>query len=275
MPPRRKKRRTGGSIMRQRMGLAGWNGSRPFSPWSRTITTKTLGEGHNPGTTTGAVVTLPVNNWNDPLGSLSTLVAGTGSLTSNRHPMDHAEALAAGYGRVQVLSWKCVITVTWIKAADAIQDYIIAYTFKTDTATEVLLAAGSAARIEALEFRTNPRWTLKSFNATGGLNPINNRPNTVTINVPNVFEYCNLIALGGLTDEANNNTVSHVLADTSSGSNQPAIPLRCTFAIYTESGLALDIDSIRVNVAITQRVKLMRDFKGGEDMDGGEPDVHS
>ncbi len=273
MPRRRGKRSR--AIMMQRLGLRGWNGSRPFEPWSKTITTKTLGEGHNPGTTAGALVTIPVNNWNDPLGSLVTLVAGTGSLTSNRHPMNHNSAIAAGYNRVQVLSWKMVITVTWIKVSDPVQDFIIAYTFKTDTGTEVTLTAGTAARIEALEFRTNPKWTLKRFNASGGTDARLPRPNTVVVSVPNVFAYCKIIADGTLALEANNQSVSHVLADTSSATNEPAIPLRCTFAIYTESGLAMDIDSIRVNVAITQRVKVMRDFIGTEDMNSGEPDVHA
>ncbi len=273
MPPRKRRRKN--NVMKQRLGLIGWNGSRPFNPWSKTLTTKTLGEGHNPGTTSGAVVILPVNNWNDPLGSLSTLVAGTGSLTSNRHPMNHDLAISTGYNRVQVLSWKCVLTFTWILAGDPIQDFIVAYHFGTQASTEITLTAGTAARLEALEFQTNPRWTLKRFNASGGTDATNARPNNVTISVPNVFAYCKIIADGSLTTEANNQTVSHVIADTSSASNEPAIPLRCTFAIYTESGLALAVDSIRVNVAITQKVKIMRDFLGGEDMDGGEPDPHA
>ncbi len=82
----KRKRKASSSTMRRRMGLTGWGNSKPFFGWSKTLTTKTLGEGHNPGVLNGAKFTLPVNNWNDPLGDLGNLVPGSGSLTKTVIP---------------------------------------------------------------------------------------------------------------------------------------------------------------------------------------------
>ncbi len=273
MPPRRK-RRTGDMIMKQRMGVLGWGGSKPFHAWSKTLITRTIGHGHNPGTTIGGTFTLPVNNWNDPLGTLGTLVAGTGSLAAARHPVNHADAITSGYRRAQVLSWKAEITVNWLTANAPTLDFIVGYTFSQDNTSEVILASGATGRTEVLEFQTNPRWTLKRFNATAGVDEIPKKK-VVTINVPNVFKYCQFIANGDLALEANNGSVSHIIADVDLSSNLPSITLNCRIVIYTESGLAMPIDSLNVEVAITQRVKIMRDAIGSEDMDGGETDVHA
>ncbi len=275
---RRRKRRKGSSanmIMKKRLGILSWNGSRPFLGWSKTLTTRTLGEGHNPGTTAGAQFSIPVNNWNDPLGSLATLVAGTGSLTSNRHPMDHDSAIASGYQRVQVLSWKAEIDVNWITGASNTGDFVVAYTFNQDVATEVALTAGTAARIEALEIETNRRWTTKRFNSAAGASAGAKRNTKVVINVPNVFAYCDNIARGTEVVEANNATCSHVISDNSFQTDDPEITLFCNVVIYQETGLEMLINSILVKVAITQKVKIMRDKQGAQDMDDGEPDVHA
>lgn len=281
MAPRRKRRKASRkfnvtrALMERRLGVRGWGRSRPFFEWSKTLITRTLGEGHNPGTTTGAVFHLPVNNWNDPLGTLATLVAGTGSLTSNRHPVHHDTAISVGFHRVQVLSWRAKINVNWIGNADQLNDFIVAYTFSENAATEVLLAVGTAARIENMEFQTNPRWTLKRFEADGFRQFKPSSEMSVNINVPNVFEYCKIIAGGHLNIEANNATIGHLLADVGSGSSVPTVQLFCTVVIYTESGLEMVVDSVHVTVAITQRVKIMRDHLGAEDMDDGEVDVHA
>lgn len=253
----------------------GWQNSRPYNIWSRTLTTRTMGEGHNPGTTTGALFILPVNNWNDPLASLGTLVVGTGSKTEDRHPMNHDDAIADGYGRVQVLSWSAKINVNWIASASGTQDFIVAYTFSETSTTEVALAAGSGGRNERLEILTNPRWTVKQFDANnqGTFKPTST--NGIFISVPNVFAYCDTLNQGTLNTEANNSTIGHLIADSSSATNVPTVTLFCTVVIMTESGIAMSIDSIHVTVAITQRVKIMRTFIGTEDMDGGEADVHT
>ncbi len=277
MPPRRKANRrysTSRAVMERRLGIRGWARSRPFFEWSKTLVTRTLGEGHNPGTTTGALFRLPVNNWNDPLGTLSTLVAGTGSLTANRHPVHHDTTLSVGFNRVQVLSWNAKISVNWIGAESSTQDFVVGYQFVGSNATEVNLTAGTAARIERMEFETNPRWTLKHFNAAGGVDSLSTK--NVYINVPNVFAYADILAKGVSDTEANNNTVGHGIGDVDYlTSPLPTIRVYVNVVIYTESGLAMPIDSVHVTVAITQRVKIMRDFIGGEDMDDGEVDVHA
>lgn len=272
---KRKRTRTARDVMKQRLGVTGWKGSRPFSAWSKMLTTVTLGEGHNPGTTTGTQFGLPVNNWNDPLGNLGTMVAGTGSKTESRHPMNHDRAIAEGYERVQVQGWQAEIIVNWIRDPSATQDFVIAYTFSEDINTAVALTAGDTGRLENMSFQTNPRWTLKKFNATGGSDEIPKRK-SVTIRVPDVFAYCKLIAEGSLGLEANNISTSHTIADVNFNSiSFPQVPLFCRVAIYTESGLAMLVDSIHVQVKITQRVKIMRDNLGAEDMAGGNPDVHA
>lgn len=275
MPPRRRKFSSANATMRRRMGLTSWGNSRPFLEWSKSLTTRTLGEGHNSGSTTGAIFILPVNNWNDPLGTLSNLVAGSGSLTSNRHPIDHDSAIASGYERVQVLGWKLEIDVNWIGGASNVMDYVVGYTFGQDLASEVTLTAGTAARIERMEFESNRRWTLKHYNANPGQVTGAKRNSKIVVNVPNVFKYCDIIARGTDEVEANNATVSHQIADVNSLTNPPEVALFCTVVIYTESGLALPVDSVHVTLAVTQRVKIMRDKLGAEDMDDGEADVHA
>ncbi len=272
---RRSKRSSHTNVMKRRLGLLGWKNSRPFFNWSQTLVTRTMGSGHNPGTTMGATFILPVNNWNDPLGSLSTLVAGTGSLINARRPVRHADALAAGYQRCQVLSWHADIKVNWIASAGGTSDFIVAYTFGQDNTTEVVLTVGDAGRVEVLEFLTNPRWTIKRFDAnnSGTFRPTSTRG--ISINVPDVFAYCQKMAEGQLNVEANNSTVGHVMASVASTTNGPTVQLFCTVAIFTESGLAMAIDSVNVTVAITQRVKVMRDFIGTEDMDDGETGIHA
>lgn len=262
------------NVMKRRLGLLGWGNSRPFFPWSRSLTTRTLGEGHNPGTIAGAFFHLPVNNWNDPLGSLANLVAGGGSLVSDRHPMHHNNALSIGYNRVQVLSWKAELMVNWIAGAIVDQDYNVAYTFAQDAATNVTLAAGTTARAERLAMETNPMWTIRKFNGTPGVTGkrVNNK---IVISVPNVFAYCKVIADGQLAIEANNGSVAHAIADVAHTVNPPPVALFCTVVIYTESGKAMAVSTVHVTVAITQRVKIMRDLVGSEDLDEGSPDVHA
>jgi len=274
MTQRRRKRKRKGSttnnIMRRRMGLVGWANSRRFFGWSKTLTTRTLGEGHNPGTIAGATFVLPVNNWNDPLGSLVNLVAGNGSLTANRHPMNHQNAINVGYERVQVLAWNARIDVNWIGGMTNIGDYTVAYSFNQDSGTEVTLSPGDDARIEILEIETNPRWTRQSFQSNPEV--INGRP--VFINIPNVFAYCKIIASGHSSVEATNGNCSHFIRDVDQTTFVPTIQLYCNVVIYQNSGLAMSINSIHVKVAITQRVKIMRDAIGGEDLDDGETTVH-
>ncbi len=282
MAPAKKKRRhpskrftTTRNVMKRRLGLLGWGNSRPFHEWSKTLTTRTMGEGHNPGTTSGAVFHLPVNNWNDPLGTLSTLVGGSGSLTANRHPMNHDFALARGYNRVQVLSWRARINVNWIASASGTQDFIVAYTFSQDANTQLLLTTPTVARLERLRIETNPRWTVKKFDAHNQATLIPSSAMGISINVPNVFAYCDIIARGQLDLEANNGTVGHILGDNAATVNPPDITLFCTVVIMTESGIAMALDAVHVTVAITQRVKIMRDALGNEDMVEGTPDVHA
>ncbi len=272
---RRKKRRKRSDPMRKRMGLVGWRGSRPFDAWSKTLVTITHGTGHNPGTTSGTVFTLPVNNWNDPMGDLATLVAGSGNLIQNRHPVNHNNAIAAGYNIVQVLSWFCRLKVNWIKADDPSKDFFVAYTFSQNDATEVLLTAGLASNIERLEIFTNPRWTVKHMRAVQGSGEVHTNRSDIVINVPNVFKYCKIIADGSNVTTFGNGLMSHVIADTSAATNNPNIQLFCTVVIMTEDGFGLAIDSVAVTIAVTQKVRIMRDFLGAEDMDGGEVDVHA
>lgn len=280
MPPRRKrrkkrKRKRGDEVMKRRLGLTGWGRVKAFHPWSKTVVSRILGEGHNPGTTAGAVFILPVNNWNDPLGSLSTLVAGTGSLTNNRHPEHHDDALNDGYTRVQVLGWQARINVNWILADNPVQDFMVGYAFVGTSGTEVVLTAGTAARIERMEFLTNPRWTFKHYRAVQGLQEVRSQKEAIVINVPNIARYLRVITRGSRTSALDNNVMQHIIADSPHTSSPANALLFCNVAIITEGGLAMAIDSVRVTVQITQRVKIYRDNPGSKDMDGGEVDVHA
>lgn len=281
MPPKRRTRRkrkgsAATRIMKQRLGLTSHGGSRPYMPWSRTLTTVTLGEGHNPGTLMGASFVLPVNNWNDPLGTLSNLVSGTGSLTHKRHPVHHDDAIVDGYDTCQVLSWKANISVNWIKADDPISDYMVAYTIVPNKASAVANAVGDAGRIERLEIMTNPRWTVKHFKSVQGITEVRPRNESVSINIPNVYQYCKILAAGAdINEPFTNGSVSHTIADVSDiASDFPRVLCMCTVVIMTESGLVMAIDSLHITVHVTQKVKLFRAFFGIEDMLEGEADLH-
>ncbi len=280
MPPRRrkrraKKRRKRTDPFKRRMGYTGWKGSKPFFGWSRTLTSVTLGEGHNPGVTTGAQFTLPVNNWNDPLGTLATLVAGTGSLTSNRHPKYHDNVIAQGYRIAQVLSWNARIHVNWIKADTPTGDFVVGYSFWEDIQTEVTLTAGDAGRIERLEWLTNPRWTLKHYKGIQGFGEARGKNEAININIPNVYRYCKAVADGSEIVAFGPRSMSHVIADVGFNNGPPAVELYCRVVIFSESGLAMAIDSVHVTIEITQKVKVMRSNDGLNDMFEGEVDVHA
>ncbi len=174
-----------------------------------------------------------------------------------------------------MLAWKAKIVVNWILNALAIGDHIIAYTFTEDANTEFEGVAGSAGRIERLEILTNPRWTVKRLEGHPGTDAPSSDVHVLFISVPNVFKYCQIIADGSNTREANNGSVSHALTDSNHTVTPPLIPLFCQIIIFNESGNVMAIDSLHITVEITQRVKIMRDRKGTEDMDEGEVDVHA
>lgn len=261
----------GDAVMKRRMGLKGWAGSRPYTPWSKTLVTRTTGEGHNPGTTSGAVFGLPVNNWNDPLGALTTLVSGTGTIVQNRHPMHHDSAIEDGYNVVQVLLWSAKMTFNFIGAEAAVGDYLVAYHFGSQLASEVSLTAGAASRVERMELLTNPRWTVKHLNGS----PQEIQDHTVRIAPINVFDYCEIIADGAQTVAFGNGLMSHGIRDVSFTSDFPVVELFCIVVIMTESGLEMPVDSVHATIEITQKVRIMRDNLGAEDMDEGEPDLHA
>lgn len=261
--------------MKRRLGITGWGGSRPYNPWSKTLTTTTIGIGHNPGTTSGALFILPCNNWNDPTADLGTLVGGSGTSSTNRHPMHHNTAIADGYNVVQVLSWKAALRVNWILADTPTADFFVAYTFRGSALSEVTLTAGTASAIERMEMMTNSRWTLKHYRAVQGLQEVRPNSEDIIINVPNVFKYCENISRGTEIVTFGNGAMSHLIADVNSASGPPAVELFCTVVIMTESGQAMAIDSVAVTVSITQKVKIMRNWTGTSDLNEGEPDVHS
>lgn len=270
MPGRRRHRTN--RVMRRRMGLRGWDDSRPYHPWSKTLVSRILGEGHNPGVTSGVEFALPVNNWNDPLGTGGGLVVGTGSQTTNRHPVKHNNAITDGYNVAQVLKWRCLIILNWIRAEDITGDYIVAYRFTQQDGTEVLLPAGPATSIEILEMLTSPYWTTKRFNAS----PLHRKRETVSINVPDVYQYVEAIHAGHqVSTTMGNGVMSHVIADTNSASNSPVVKLFCQVVVASLSGLVMLIDSLHITIQITQKVRIMRDYVGSQDLDEGEADVHA
>lgn len=262
-------------VMRKRLGLSGWENSSPFNDWSKTIVSKTYGEGHNPGTTSGATFTLPVNNWNDPLGDLSTLVGGTGTLTEKRHPIHHDDALLHLYNTAQVLSWKAEININHIKeseALNAIGDYYVAYTFTQNAGTQVALdPTGELSRIERFNIRSNPMWTVIRRDAG-----IHRKYRPIVISVPSVFEYMKVTAAGANSSATfGNPAISHVIADVAFDSGGPDNTLFCRVVIGKESGTAMAIDTVHVTIAITQKVRIMRNFLGTKDIVFGVTDSHA
>ncbi len=262
-------------VMRKRLGLSGWAGSKPFNNYSMTLVSKTYGEGHNPGTTTGTTFTLPVNNWNDPLGNLSTLVAGTGLLSEKRHPIHHDDALLHLYNTVQVLSWKAEIDINHIKeseALNAIGDYYVAYTFSQNASTQVALdPATNLARIERFNIFSNPMWTVIRRDAG-----IHRKYRPIVISVPSVFEYMKITAAGANSAENfGNPVISHTIADVAFDSGPPTNTLFCRIVIGKESGTAMAIDTLHVTIAITQKVRIMRNFTGTKDIIFGVTDSHA
>lgn len=271
--PRRRFRRAGNTTMNKRLGLSTWENSKPYFGWSKTLVTNTVGEGRNPGTIAGATFSLPVNNWNDPLGTLATLVAGAGGLRQDRHPAHHADAIRDGYENVQVHAWSADIDVNWILGANNTQDLLVAYTFAQDTTTPFVLTAGGTARTERMEVLTSSRWTKFRMNADPNPSTEHNRKR-FKINVPNVFDYCKTISAGSTLAVFGNGAMSHSIRDVNSATTPPGVTLFCLVVIMTETGFALPVDSIHVTIQIRQKVTIMRDRQGPEGLDEGETDLH-
>lgn len=272
---RRRKRRAKNSVMKQRLGLLNKRGSRPYHAWSKTITEVTLGHGTNPGTTAGAIFHLPVNNWNDPLGTLATLTSGAGTLVAGRHPRHHVNAILDGYNAVQVLSWQMKMWCNWIKADAPNGDFFVGYIIRDDANTEVTLVADGTAERERLDMMTSPRWTLKHYRAVQGFREVRPNSEAIVINIPNVYAYGKILAGGASVVAFGPRRMSHQIADVASTVNPPGQTIFCTVCIMTESGLAMAIDSVDVTIEITQKVRIMRNALGSGDLNEGQPDSHA
>ncbi len=247
--------------MHKRLAIRGWDQSRPWIPFTKMLTTKTYGTGHNPGTTAGAQWDIPINNWNDPLGDGGTFVAGTGILITNRHPLNHSEALSDGYTVAQVLSAKIEVTPKWNIASDDVDgDYFLAWAFSKDSAAPVTLAVGGAVEGEIGNIKSDPRWEWRRYSSSQETR--DQRRKATVITIPNMFDYCEIVGRGDAVDGIDSITagnVSHLLADVAFNSGPPDITLFVHLVVVMESGLAMAINSVSMEVLVTQKVRLMHD----------------
>ncbi len=247
--------------MHKRLAIRGWDQSRPWIPFTKTLTTKTYGTGHNPGTLAGGVWDIPINNWNDPLGDAGDFVSGTGIEISNRHPLNHSEALSDGYTIVQVLSAKIEVTPKWnIASLDVDGDYFLAWAFSKDSAKPVTLVVGGAAEGEIANIKSDPRWEFRRYSSSQETR--NQRRGPTVITIPNMFDYCEIVGRGDAGDGLEAvmaGNVSHQIADTPFTSNVPDITLFVHLVIVMESGEVMAINSVSMEVLVTQKVRLMHD----------------
>lgn len=259
-------------IMNKRLGKVGYQGSRPWSPWSKILVTKTSGVGEAPGTLSGWHFAIPCNNWNDPMGSLGDLVAGTAQKIQDRHPIHHNDAIADGYDMVQVLSCKMRVEIMWNVAADVTSGRMTwGYAFSHTLTSPFNHTAGSAATGELLNMVSDPRWTTGTFLADP-----NHKAVVIKVNVPSILQYGKIFH-GGSTvfgDEAfGAGLVAHPIADSSSATNNPIILVSCHFVLFNNAGIATAVSSTRVRITSEQKVRIMRNMTTA-DLDIS-PDIHS
>lgn len=260
--------------MRKRLGQSGLQGSRPWSPWSKILVTKTLGVGEAPGTINGWHFAIPVNNWNDPMGTLGDLAAGAGAKIQDRHPIHHNDAIADGYDMVQVLSCNLKVEIYWNIASDNTSGRMTwGYAFSDAFTSPFTHAVGTASRGELLNMKSDPRWTTGTILADGFFND-----NIVTIRVaiPSILTYGRVFHKGSVVDGVTAfgaGMVSHPIADSSSATNAPAVPIFCHFVLFNNTGLATLVSSTKVHIESTQKVRIMRNMTTADLNE--VPDIHS
>ncbi len=258
--------------MRKRLGQSGLQGSRPWSPWSKILVTETRGIGEAPGTLNGWHFGIPINNWNDPMGTMGDLVAGTAQKIQDRHPIHHNDAIADGYDMVQVLSCRLKVEIYWNITQDVTSSRMTwGYAFSDAFTSPFTHAAGSVSTGERLNMLSDPRWTTGSMIATA-----NEKAIVINVNIPSILEYGKLFHHGSAVDGLlayGAGMVSHAIADSSSATNAPAVPLFCHFVLFNNSGLATLISSTKVNASSIQKVRIMRNMTTADL--NISPDIHS
>lgn len=259
-------------IMRTRLGQQGFQGSRPWAPWSKVLVTRTAGVGEAPGTLCGWHFAIPVNNWNDPMAALGDLVAGTSQKVQDRHPIHHNDAIADGYDMVQVLSSKIQVEIMWNVAADVTSGRMTwGYAFSSSLVSPFAHTAGSGATIELLNMVSDPRWTTGSMLADP-----NHRAVVINVNIPSVLQYGKVFHGGSVVfgdDAFGAGLMAHPISDTSTASLGPIILVVCHFVLFNNAGLATAISSTRIRVEHEQKVRIMRNMTTA-DLDQ-TPDTHS
>lgn len=259
-------------VMRTRLGQTGYQGSRPWAPWSKILVTKTAGVGEAPGTLCGFHCPVPINNWNDPMGTLGDLVAGTGQKIQDRHPIHHNDAIADGYDLVQVLSCKLKFELMWNIAEDVTSSRMTwGYAFSGSITSPFNHATGSAATGELLNMVSDPRWTTGEFIADP-----NRRAVVVRVNVPSCLTYGKIFHAGlpgsGLEAFGAGN-MAHTLADSPSSSNNPNVPIWIHFVLFNNTGLETIVSSVKMRIESVQKVRIMRTLITA-DLDQS-PDIHA
>lgn len=245
--------------MRMRLGLIGAKGSRPWAPWSKVLSTITTGGGEGPGTLNGWHLALPVNNWNDPIGSLGDLVGGTGTFVHNRHPIHHNDAIADGYDMVQVLSSKMQVEIMWNHTSDETNSRMVwGYAFSDANISPFTHVTGNVGVNELNSMISDPRWTTGHMLASSERKAL-----VIRVSVPSILRYGAIFHAGNVVDglEAYGaGMVAHVLADSAFDSNSPVVSIFCHFVLFNESGLALAASSTKVMVKHSQTVRIMRNM---------------
>lgn len=216
-----------------------------------------------------------LNNANDPFGSVDATQPFTG-VVINRHPDQHAIALAHGYTRV-------VVTNAWVTidlfcsygtdhAQSADQPVAIMWNFSADAVT-FDVDAETEARNLWMDLKATPGWHWKTFNpnpaAGTGITakPSSNFRGRVTMRCPNIQRFAEMIATAdveGAIDNVNPYwSSSHVLADADSSTGGTAQPVRLNIVLLYhmhDSNDPIVSGDFTLDIGIHQDVTLVKDL---------------
>jgi len=237
-------------LMERRLGSRSFGNHRPYHSQTKTLVTRTVGHGHVTATTAGNSWAIPVNNWNDPMGPLTTLAGGSGTLIENRHPLNHDTAIADDYQVVRVLDWVMRCSVSYVGTDTPGKDYVVAWRFSNSITSPFTWTAGGTTVGNWNAIQTDPQYSYAKFSATNTGGSSMPSGGDLVITVPSVNAYCKKLHSGLQSTIANDygpEMSGHILADVDHASNPPTIVLFCNMHVFTANGLAFAANDVSFN----------------------------
>ncbi len=237
-------------------------GSKPLVPRTRTLTTRVASSLINSGTTAGDTAAFDCLNWSsaaDPSSTTSFTVAGT----ALNHPEEHEQAISVGFNSSVILSAKYDFDVRWTGAATPETDFIFAWKFGHVNTAAAVLTAGTTTIDLWNEMRMTAGWRWRKFTAILAAGSKFKSARKISVNVPSMIKLWKAhhkdIPVHHSDDNAlvQGNMVQPI-DDSGVNTTVSALNLFLHIMVFDMEGTALTAGDIRVDVTVTQRVRVIR-----------------